>query len=284
MILLVASPRNAVIEHAKMFNAWRMGWLNPATNRVFDAGSHCLDYAYDPLRPDYGNSRFVCSPEERKFEVIGVLNQRLQAVPQRTFTTTSGAANRVFYQSVRDYDSVNWVFVWLNRDPLEEDGGLNLYAFAYSDPIDLVDPDGECPAFLAAPLASAEALATATAAATAAAAAAAVTAAGAVGYGAGTLLDQYTPIGNIGPAIGNLVTPIAPAVPTTVEMSHRKPRPSTYDKHTKPRSGGPEKKDDRMQPPPPPRGPKPTPPPKPPEYFKGPKQKNSCSINDDNSS
>ncbi len=119
-----------------------MGDLNPATNRVFDAGSHCLDYAYDPLRPDYGNSPFVCSPEERKFEVIGVLNQRLQAVPQRTFTTTSGAANRVFYQSVRDYDSVNWVFVWPNRDPIQELGGINLYDYVLNDPINRIDPYG----------------------------------------------------------------------------------------------------------------------------------------------
>jgi RHS repeat-associated protein len=32
---------------------------------------------------------------------------------------------------------------WLNRDPAEELGGVNLYAFAGNDPIDRIDPFGE---------------------------------------------------------------------------------------------------------------------------------------------
>jgi RHS repeat-associated protein len=31
---------------------------------------------------------------------------------------------------------------WPNRDPIEEEGGINLYAFVDNDPIDLVDPEG----------------------------------------------------------------------------------------------------------------------------------------------
>lgn len=31
---------------------------------------------------------------------------------------------------------------WLNRDPLQEQGGINLYEYIYGNPINLVDPNG----------------------------------------------------------------------------------------------------------------------------------------------
>ncbi len=31
----------------------------------------------------------------------------------------------------------------LNRDPMEEAGGLNLYGFCHNDGVNLVDPDGK---------------------------------------------------------------------------------------------------------------------------------------------
>ncbi|WP_430520885.1 RHS repeat-associated core domain-containing protein [Aliivibrio sp.] len=31
---------------------------------------------------------------------------------------------------------------WLNRDPLQEAGGINLYAYVNGDPMGYVDPDG----------------------------------------------------------------------------------------------------------------------------------------------
>lgn len=34
---------------------------------------------------------------------------------------------------------------WLNRDPIEEMGGLNLYGYVMNDPINFVDPDGRDP-------------------------------------------------------------------------------------------------------------------------------------------
>lgn len=34
---------------------------------------------------------------------------------------------------------------WLSRDPIEEDGGINLYAYAWNDPVNLFDADGRIP-------------------------------------------------------------------------------------------------------------------------------------------
>jgi RHS repeat-associated protein len=34
---------------------------------------------------------------------------------------------------------------WLNRDPIVEQGGLNLYSFVYNSPTNLIDPDGKNP-------------------------------------------------------------------------------------------------------------------------------------------
>ena len=31
---------------------------------------------------------------------------------------------------------------WLNRDPIEEEGGINLYAFVRNNPINSIDPNG----------------------------------------------------------------------------------------------------------------------------------------------
>jgi hypothetical protein len=156
------------------------------------------------------------------------------------------------------YKTASGLGKWLNRDPIEEWGGYNLYEMTDNNPVNEFDPlglDG---------------------------------AAAAAAWGEGLDWAGGAELAGGGPedpaadaaALAALLAGAAAAgyealQPTVCEMGHNKPRPSTYDKHTKPRAGGPEKKDPRMQQPPPPRGPKPPPPPKPPEYFKGPKQKNN---------
>jgi len=37
---------------------------------------------------------------------------------------------------------------WLSRDPIAEDGGINLYAYCYGDPINCVDPGGDHPVLI----------------------------------------------------------------------------------------------------------------------------------------
>jgi RHS repeat-associated protein len=142
MISLIASKRYDPIEHCQMFNARRTSWLNPATERFFDAEYRDLDYTYDPPRQDYELGRLIRSPKERNFRVIGAVNQRLQPVPQKISTTTSGAINRIFYQRICDYNAVSGVFIWLNRDPIQEAGGLNLYGFVGNNSVNYVDSLG----------------------------------------------------------------------------------------------------------------------------------------------
>jgi uncharacterized protein RhaS with RHS repeats len=120
----------------------------------------------------------------------------------------------------------------VNRDPIEEWGGYNLYEMTDNNPVNEVDPlglDG-------------------------AAAGVAFSEGGGVlageeegGWAAGGNFNPYVDAALLGTAIGVLgyagYEYLQPAKPTICEMGHNKPRPSTYDKHTKPRAGGPEKKD-----------------------------------------
>ena len=46
----------------------------------------------------------------------------------------------LYYYGYRFYDPTSQR--WLNRDPIEEEGGCNLYGFVHSRPIDSVDLDG----------------------------------------------------------------------------------------------------------------------------------------------
>ncbi len=55
----------------------------------------------------------------------------------RFSTKRRDAESGLYYYGYRYYDPVTGR--WLNRDPIEEDGGVNLYGFVENDPIDWVD-------------------------------------------------------------------------------------------------------------------------------------------------
>src|SRR5207247_836861 len=61
--------------------------------------------------------------------------------------------SEMYYYLYRFYDPN--LQRWLNRDPAEEEGGINLYGFVGNDPNSWVDPEGEtalalpCPAWAA---------------------------------------------------------------------------------------------------------------------------------------
>ena len=58
------------------------------------------------------------------------------------------ASTGFYYYGFRFYDPQTQR--WVNRDPLGEEGGVNLYGFVGNGPIGAVDPDGLCPAFIPA--------------------------------------------------------------------------------------------------------------------------------------
>jgi RHS repeat-associated protein len=49
-------------------------------------------------------------------------------------------SSELYYYGYRFYDPSSQR--WLNRDPLGEEGGVNLYGFARSSPVNAFDPDG----------------------------------------------------------------------------------------------------------------------------------------------
>jgi len=83
-------------------------------------------YHYDP----YGN-------------LLGKAGPLAEANVYRFSSKEWHANSRLYYYGFRYYEPN--LQRWINRDPLGEGGGLNLYEFVYSDPLGLIDPYGEAP-------------------------------------------------------------------------------------------------------------------------------------------
>ena len=108
--LVGAEPRYYTHDH--------LGSLREMT----DASGRVLGrYAYDP----YGRQHELVSMEVAPFGFTGHFNHqvaRLYLAPYRFYDPELGR--------------------WMSRDPIAEDGGLNLYAYAYNSPLNYYDPYG----------------------------------------------------------------------------------------------------------------------------------------------
>jgi RHS repeat-associated protein len=98
--------------------------LASVTQLVSSSGNVAAQYAYDP----YGNRTVVTGAVVSDIGYAGYF-----------YHANSGLEFALY----RAYDPVH--ARWLNRDPIGEAGGLNLYAYANGNPISLRDPSGTCP-------------------------------------------------------------------------------------------------------------------------------------------
>ena len=88
-----------------------------------DDGAIKASYEYSP----------VGSIIKASGDMAGTLEYRFST---KYFDTETG----LYYYGYRYYDPDTGR--WLSRDPLEEEGGINLYQFIGNDPVNLVDPMG----------------------------------------------------------------------------------------------------------------------------------------------
>jgi RHS repeat-associated protein len=92
----------------------------PNGNDIALAGS----YRYDPF------GRLIGAP-------TGLAARNTQRFSSKEWHNASG----FYYFGYRFYDPATQR--WLNRDPIGEQGGINVYGYVYNNPVNLIDPTGE---------------------------------------------------------------------------------------------------------------------------------------------
>jgi RHS repeat-associated protein len=105
------------------------------TMLVNSAGTMQAQYLYDP----YGNTLGMWGP-------LAVGNT--YRFSSKEIEPKSG----IYYHGYRYYEPN--LQRWLNRDPIAEFGGINLYEFNFNSPPNYVDPDGKHPVIIAAVIAA----------------------------------------------------------------------------------------------------------------------------------
>lgn len=102
-------------------------------------GTVCAQYEYGP----YGEEISATGVLEEKYSSGGELTGYsgvYEENPIRFSTKYYDAEARLYYYGYRYYSPD--MGRWISRDPIEEQGGLNLYAFCGNDPVNFVDPSG----------------------------------------------------------------------------------------------------------------------------------------------
>ena len=90
--------------------------------------------------PTYGDSTTL-SASHRKTHVKGSCRHGLDQTSRRhRFCSISAPDSRHC-----DYKTLSCRSAWLNRDPIAEKGGVNLYEFVKENPVNRNDPVGFCP-------------------------------------------------------------------------------------------------------------------------------------------
>jgi len=74
-------------------------------------------------------------------EVLGATGPRAESCPFRFQTKLYDCETGYYYFGKRYFDPTT--LTWLNRDPIREDGGVNLYAYCNDDPVGNFDAVGE---------------------------------------------------------------------------------------------------------------------------------------------
>ena len=83
------------------------------------------------------SARYECGPFGEPIRLTGVM---ADANALRFSTKLTDAETGMLYYGYRFYYPS--IGRWLNRDPIDEKGGVNLYGFLSNDPLDYIDTDG----------------------------------------------------------------------------------------------------------------------------------------------